>query len=75
MKYIKVVTQTKAKKENIIQESEDYFLISVKEKPERNMANKRIIEILALYFKVSVEKIRIVNGHRHPHKLISIDIK
>ncbi len=71
--YIKVVAKTQAKKESLIKKSKDHFLISVKEKAERNMANKRIIEILALFFEVQKGKIRIINGHHHPHKLIVVE--
>ncbi|MEI7810164.1 MAG: DUF167 family protein [bacterium] len=70
--YIKVVAKTGAKKENLIKKSEDHFEISVKEKAERNMANDKIIELLALYFNVSKKKIRIINGHHHPHKLLVV---
>lgn len=73
--YIKVVAKTQAKKESIVLKSKDHFEISVKEKAERNMANNRILEILAQYFKVPKGRVRIVNGHRHPHKLIFIDLK
>jgi hypothetical protein len=41
MKYIHVKVTTRAKKESLKQKSEDLFLISVKEKAERNLANKR----------------------------------
>ena len=51
----------------------DHFEISVKEKAERNMANTRVLEIVAEYFEVPVNKVRIVNGHRHPSKLLVID--
>ncbi len=71
--YIRVNVNTSAKKESIVMKSTDHFDISVKEKAERNMANKRVIEILALYLKVSKGKIRIINGHKHPHKLLVID--
>ena len=71
--YIKVAVTTGAKKENLIQKSKDHFEISVKEKAERNMANKRVVEILALFFKVPIGKVRIVNGHQHPHKLLVVD--
>ncbi len=73
--YIKVVAKTGMKKESIFKKSEDHFLISVKEKAKNNMANKKIIEILAIYFKVPKGKIRIVNGHHHPHKLLVVDEK
>jgi uncharacterized protein YggU (UPF0235/DUF167 family) len=71
--YLKVIVKTQAKKESLILKSKDHFLISVKEKAEKNLANKKVIEMLANYFKVKKEKIRIVNGHRHPHKLLILE--
>lgn len=62
-----------AKKETSKKKSEDHFLISVKEKAERNMANDRVLEIIAEYFKIPKNKVRIVNGHRHPSKLLVIE--
>ena len=53
--------------------SVDHFEVSVKEKAERNLANMRVLELVASYFKVPKNKVRIVNGHRHPSKLIVID--
>ncbi len=41
-----------AKKEKIIKKSEDHFDISVKEPAEKNLANKRVIELVRDYFKV-----------------------
>lgn len=73
--YLKVIAKTNAKKELLVEKSKDHFEISVKEKAEKNMANKRIIQILALYFKVSENKIRIINGHHHPHKLLVLEDK
>ncbi|MFA5095080.1 MAG: DUF167 family protein [Candidatus Paceibacterota bacterium] len=72
--YIRVTVTTKAKKESFKQKSKDCFEISVKEKAERNMANTRVLELVAMYLKVSKNKVRIVNGHRHPSKLLVIDL-
>ena len=73
--YLKVIVKTRAKKESILMKSKDHFEVSVKERAEKNMANKRVIEILASYLKVSIQKVRIVNGHHHPHKLLVVDTK
>jgi len=62
-----------ARKESFLQKSEDHFEVSVCEKAERNMANTRVIELVAKYFSVPVSKIRIVNGHRHSSKLLIIE--
>lgn len=61
------------KKESWKKKSEDHFEVSVKEKAERNMANKRVLELVAENFKVPVSKVRIVNGHHHPSKLLVIE--
>ena len=53
--------------------SEDHFEVSVKQKAERNLANARVLQLVAEYFKVPVSKVRIINGHRHPSKLLIID--
>jgi len=37
------------------------------------MANKKVIELLSHYFTVPIGKVRIINGHHHPHKLLVID--
>lgn len=73
MQYIHAKVTAGAKKESLKQKSEDHFEISVREKAENNMANKRILELFAVYFKVSKGKIRIVNGHRSPSKLLIVE--
>ncbi|MFA5791469.1 MAG: DUF167 domain-containing protein [Candidatus Paceibacterota bacterium] len=71
--YIHVKVVAGARKESLKQKSKDHFEISVKEKAERNMANKRVLELVGEYFKVSSNKVRIVNGHRQTSKLLVID--
>lgn len=71
--YIKVVVKSNMKKESIKEKNPDHFEVSVKEKAENNMANKRVIELIAYHFELPKEKVRIVNGHHHPHKLLVVD--
>ncbi len=71
--YIRVKVRASSKKEEFTRVNEDHFEISVKEKAERNEANKRVLEIVAGYFKLPVNKVRIVNGHRSPTKLLVLD--
>jgi len=68
-----VKVQAGAKKEKFTQKSKDHFVAQVTEKAERNMANTRIIELVADNFKISKSKVRIVNGHHHPSKLLVIE--
>jgi uncharacterized protein YggU (UPF0235/DUF167 family) len=73
MQYVHVKVAAGAPKEKLKQKNKDHFEISVKEKAERNMANTRVIELIAGHFKVPVSKVRIVNGHRHPSKLLVVE--
>ncbi len=70
--YIKVRATPNSKKETVERVSEDHFKISVKEKAERNMANGRILDIIAKYFDVPVSAVKIINGHHSPSKMLSV---
>lgn len=72
--YIHVKVKAGAGKESFKQKSEDHFEISVKEKAERSMANARVLELVAGYFKVPKNKVRIVNGHRSSSKLLVVEL-
>ena len=69
--YVHVKAKTKQKKEYIKEINKGYFEISVKEKAEKNLANKRILEILNEH--LHNPKIRIINGHKSSSKLISVE--
>ena len=71
--YIRVKVTPSVKKEIFKQINKDHFEISVKEKAERNLANKRVIELLCLHYDLPFGKIRIINGHRSSTKLLIID--
>jgi len=73
LQYIHVKVKAGVKKESFVQKTEDSFEISVREKAERNMANDRVLELVAEYFKVPTNKVRIINGHHHPSKLLIIE--
>ena len=51
----------------------DHFEVSVREKAERNMANTRVLALVAEHFSVPISKVRIVNGHHHPSKLLVVE--
>ncbi len=70
--YIKVRVRTGAKKESVEQLAGDRFAISVKEPAERNQANERVVELVAMHFKISPAKIRIKSGHHSPSKILSV---
>ncbi|MFH1200895.1 MAG: DUF167 domain-containing protein [bacterium] len=71
--YIHIKVSAGSNKESFVQKSEDHFEISVKEKAEKNLANARVLGLVAEHFKVPKSKVRIINGHRHPSKLLVVD--
>lgn len=73
--FIKVKVQAGAKKEQIKMKNKDSYIIMVKEKAERNMANIRVCEIMASLLGVTVKQVRIISGHQSPSKILSINDK
>ena len=71
--YVRVLVHPGVKKERIFQESETEYTISVREKAERNQANRKNAEIMANEFNVEESRIRIISGHRSQRKMISIE--
>lgn len=57
-----------------MQKTKDHFEVSVRELAERNLANRRIIELVARRFKLPVGKVRIISGHHSPSKILSVDV-
>jgi uncharacterized protein YggU (UPF0235/DUF167 family) len=70
--YIHVRAIVGAKDETIVEKKKDHFLVQVKAKAERNMANKRIIEMMAAHFTLPLNEVRIISGHHSPSKILSI---
>ena len=70
--YIKVKVVPGAKREKVSKIKDNTYNICVKELAERNLANNRVREILANEFRVSVNKIKIINGHHSSIKMFSI---
>jgi hypothetical protein len=48
------------------------FVVSINEPPDKGKANKKLIELLSGYFKVSPFQITILKGAKSRHKLIEI---
>jgi uncharacterized protein YggU (UPF0235/DUF167 family) len=73
--YIKVRVVAGSKKEDVILEKPNYFKIFVREKAKQNMANKRILEIIAREYHLKPANVRILSGHHSPSKLLSVDVE
>ena len=72
--YIKVRVIAKARKEAITKKTKDSYNISVKEPAERNLANGRVCELIAVELCVPTKAVRIVSGHHSPSKILSVMI-
>lgn len=70
--YIHIKALTNQKEERISERKAGYFDVSVREKPEQNQANRKIIQIVARYFKMEPEQVRMISGHHKPSKILSI---
>jgi len=71
--YVRVVVTPNAKKERIEERGKDELVIAVKEPALQNLANRRVVQLVAERFNVSARAVCIVSGHRSPRKVLSID--
>ena len=71
---IKVRVKTGAKNENVRKIADDHFEISVREKPKNNLANRRVIALISEQLGVPAAKVRLIKGHHHPSKILSVDL-
>ena len=71
MQKVRVRVTAGAKKERF-ESAGERCIIAVKEKAQRNEANERVRELVAAHFGVSVVAVRIISGHRSPHKTLAI---
>ena len=65
---IKVVTE--AKEEKVEKQSDSRYVVSLKEPPEDNRANKRLMEIMRGLHPGT--EVKIVSGHHMPHKIVEV---
>lgn len=70
--YIRVRVLAEAKKESVKKLTEDSFVVAVKAPAEQNLANRRVLELIAEYFSILPKQIRIISGHHAPGKILSI---
>ena len=70
---VKVSVFAGAKKEELIEKRGGEFDVFVKEPPLQNMANRKVLNLIANYFKVPVGGVKILTGHKSPKKRIEIN--
>lgn len=70
--YIKVKVYPDQKKEAFTVTGENRFEARVKLPAERNLANTRVMELVAGHFRIPTKSVRIVSGHQSPSKILSL---
>jgi uncharacterized protein (TIGR00251 family) len=73
---IKVITH--AKKSEVVADEIDLFgarilRVKISQPPEDGKANKALIELLADYFKVKKNSLKIISGEKSTHKIVEIN--
>jgi len=73
--YVRVDAVPGSKKERVTKIAKNKYKIEVKEPAERNLANKRIHEVLSAIFEIPKTQISMLTGHRSRSKMYSIEKK
>ncbi len=69
---IRVYVTPNSREARVVKVSEDYFEVRVDERAVGGRANKRLLEILAEYFKVPKSRITILKGTKTRNKTIQV---
>jgi uncharacterized protein YggU (UPF0235/DUF167 family) len=69
---IKVIVFPCSKEEGVAKIAEDKYEVRVSEKPELNMANDRAKQLLAVYFGLLENNVRLIKGGHESHKIFEI---
>lgn len=73
--HVKAEVWAGAGEEAVLRRAPDAFVIYVREKPERNMANERVCSLIRRTFGETGVSVRITSGHRSRHKILSVEIR
>jgi uncharacterized protein YggU (UPF0235/DUF167 family) len=69
---IRVQAFPDAKKEAVIEAAPGKLRIFVREPAQNNLANRRIIQLVAAYAGAPVRCVALVTGHRSPNKTLEV---
>lgn len=74
MVYVRIHVEPGARRERFEKRGEREFGASVREPAERNLANRRVVALVAAHFGVPPRKARLVSGHRSPTKIVDVEL-
>lgn len=64
--------QVKIADPKLFEDNTNHFEVFVKEPPLEGRANKRVVELLAEYFKIPPSKVKIIQGFKSKEKVLEI---
>jgi len=67
--FIKVKAFPQSREQKIIEKEENFFEIYVREKPIQNQANQAVLKVLAEYFNIPKDNIKLVKGFQERNKI------
>ena len=73
-KYMRINVKAKpnAREESVEKISDTDFVVSVKEPPVKGMANRAVINALAVHFGIGSVRVKIISGHTSRQKVVEI---
>ncbi|MCE9628827.1 MAG: DUF167 family protein [Candidatus Vogelbacteria bacterium] len=69
---VKVIPGSHRQKLAILQP--DSLVLSVKEPAENNLANLRVVVMVAEYYQVLPKQVKIISGHHRPNKMLEVKV-
>jgi len=70
--YIKIKVFPKSKRNDVVERSEDAFIIYTKAKAERGEANEAVQKLLSNFLSIPLHRIHLVKGSKSPNKIFEI---
>lgn len=71
---IRARVTTGARKESVIEIDANNLRIAVKEKPQDNAANNRVIELVTTHYRCPTKNVRITRGHTTPSNHVEVHV-
>ena len=71
--FVRATVYPESKREGVERHAKNLLTVRVKAPAERNLANKRMIELLAKEFKIKHRMIKIISGHQARRKMLRIE--
>ncbi len=61
-----------AKKDSVKKKNDTSYIVTVKEEAKDNMANRKMMSLMAEELNVPTAAIRIITGHHTPSKIVEV---